>query len=382
MRREAWIAGILALGLAGLAWHVTRGGARSGGESREGASDLPVVDRPLNLTSSHQCQECHPEVYGEWLGSQHQVSFTNPEVQRLSNDWENKDCLPCHLPRPIFETGLGQRVLERGTHHDEGVGCFACHQAGQAMLGPSSLSPAQEAAPCNPRQHGSIRSLEVCSYCHDQHKVHQDWMETRFAVPGPEFRDCNDCHMPRVLRADGREGRNHRFPAARDLAFLKTAATVTLERLGTDRLFVRVTNSGTGHAFPADERHRAADLELDLDGAAGRVRVRIDRYRNPYRTEFDLRNPLREPGSRWEHSIPAQPFGEVAVHAVREAAAFRPSRTVHYPESTQIPAGESRSYTLALPPGVRRVTLALRFRRQPFEPDERASLLYEETLDL
>ena len=79
------------------------------------------------FTSSAQCQECHPGVYAEWESSSHANSWINPDVRALSNDFSNADCIDCHAPRPIFETGIGKRVLPRSSRRSEGVDCIACH---------------------------------------------------------------------------------------------------------------------------------------------------------------------------------------------------------------------------------------------------------------
>jgi len=79
------------------------------------------------FTSSRQCQECHAQTYAEWETSWHAQSWTDPEVRKLSEDFSNTDCIDCHAPRPVFETGLGNRVLPRAVRRVEGVDCLTCH---------------------------------------------------------------------------------------------------------------------------------------------------------------------------------------------------------------------------------------------------------------
>ena len=67
------------------------------------------------FTSSMQCAECHQTAYDEWQSSSHANSWVNPDVRALSNDFSNSDCIDCHAPRPIFETGVGKRVLPRSS---------------------------------------------------------------------------------------------------------------------------------------------------------------------------------------------------------------------------------------------------------------------------
>src|SRR5262245_7287046 len=79
------------------------------------------------FTSSEQCKSCHSQVYAEWSVSWHAQAWTDPEVRFLSNDFKNTDCVGCHAPRPVFETGVGQRGLPRSARQAEGVDCIACH---------------------------------------------------------------------------------------------------------------------------------------------------------------------------------------------------------------------------------------------------------------
>lgn len=363
---------------AALLW--LRGDATSSGGNHT-ADVLPRAGRPLTLTKSSDCKPCHEEVYNEWVGSQHGMAYVNPEVQRLSKGFRDRECLPCHAPRPIPETGLGERALERLVDLEDGVDCFACHRNQDTMLGGTHITQGVD-APCNPMPSGAIKDLKTCTPCHDQHKVVQDWKETSYAVPGPGFKDCNGCHMPDAPRAatktlPARKGKSHRFPASHDLATLKSAASMKVTADGRT-LSITVKNDGTGHNFPADERHRTVDLVLVCELDDGSLATcRIDRYRNPYRDEFDLKNPLRTPGAERDYHVVLGAAGSIAVHATRVAAAFNPDRKVHYAENAQIPAGESRDYRVALPERVKRATVRLLYKNQPFLSDGEARLLHE-----
>lgn len=230
----------------------------------------------------------------------------------------------------------------------------------------------------------AIKDLRLCTPCHDQHKVVQDWRETEYAVPGEKYKDCSGCHMPEVARAataglPTRKGKSHRFPASHDLPTLQKAASLTTSLSGRT-LAVEVRNDGTGHNFPADERHRAVDLVLFAELNDGTLTsVRLDRYRNPYRDEFDLKNPLRTPGAERDYSVTFQSGGSAAVHVKRIPASFRPNRTVYFAENMQIPSGEARAYTVSLPENIRKVTVRLYYKNQPFLADAEARLLHEAT---
>ncbi len=387
MTSRRWLAAVVLLGTCGAGiWWLT-GPVTIPEPVNTGLPPPPESTRPLTLTSSSDCRSCHAQVFEEWSGSHHAIAYVNPEVQRLSKNFRDRDCLPCHASRPVFETGLGNRVLERATRLEEGVDCFTCHQHKTAIIGGTHLSGAST-APCNPMPYAGITELGLCSPCHDQHKVIQDWKQTAFAVPGPGFKDCKGCHMPDVDRpANGDrpayKGRSHLFPAGHDVATLKKAARYDVKLVGPREISIEVLNDGTGHNFPSDERHRAVDLEFWGESGDGTLaNGRIDRFRNPYRDDFHLKNPLREPGAKRSYGVDVGSIGTLDVEAERVPAAFNPTRPVFYPENTQIPAGEARRYRVRIPKELRRATVRVYYRRQPFQPDSESVLLFEQSFDL
>ena len=376
----------------------------------------PEGDRELTLTDSTQCRECHPEVYDEWRESHHAFAWLNPEPRRpeLSDNFRNKDCIPCHAPRPMFEVGFGQRALERETRREDGVNCFTCHKYRNVMLGANELTDAASGAPCNPTTWGQVSEMGLCAPCHDQHKVHQHWQETRFAVPGEDYQDCNDCHMPEVagpgtVGGPRKTHRSHSFHGAHHPATLRTAATVRVKvfedgasladapramgdrsfRIPEDdtkgrRLVIEVKNTGAGHNFPEDERHRAVDLTVRFHGEGREPgeEIRLTRFRNPYRHEFEILNPFKVAGEVVveDRSWDDRPF---TLGQVRIAPEHNPDRTVYYPESTQLRAGESRFLWLDLPfSGSGRIVVRLYYKLNPFMSEADAVLCFEETVEL
>jgi hypothetical protein len=255
------------------------------------------------------------------------------------------------------------------------------------MLGAPGRTSGTSTAPCNPMPYGGIRDLTLCSPCHDQHKVMQDWLATEYAS-GATKKDCFDCHMPPAERKATADrpayvGRSHRFPAAHDDEMLRKAASMKTSLDGAGNLLVTVKNDGTGHNVPSDERHRAIDLVVTFrDKAGNAVSAQVDRYRNPYRDEFALKNPLRKPGDERDYSVDFGSFGTAHVHARRVPAAFNPDRKVWYPENTQIPAGEAREYRIALPKNAWSLTIRLIYKLNPFVEDDRGTLLHEASHEL
>lgn len=331
MRLVSRIVVVLTLGAGlGAVGYWVRGAAASG---------TAAAAASTRFESSQQCRACHKEVFDEWFGSHHQIAFLNPEVRKLSDDFRNKECQACHLPRPVSLTGYGQRVLPRETHPDEGVSCLSCHLgANGEILGRHAVP----SAPCAPKASNDLIAVEMCQSCHNQHLTTDQWRASHFAAEG---KDCNHCHMPVVERqvATGgtRPGRGHRYPGAHDAATLRSAAEFTAEVQGNE-LVVRLTNNGAGHNFPTEERHRAVDVEVcfvDGNGVASSWQ-RLYRFRQPYRDE---------PG-----------------------------------ENTQLPSGASWSGKAAIPEGARQARARLWYRLTPFVDDQSpmSTLLFEHEVAL
>jgi nitrate/TMAO reductase-like tetraheme cytochrome c subunit len=306
-----------------------------GGERPPSQGTEPV----RRFESSAECRECHQAVWDEWHGSHHQISYLNPEVRALADDFRNKECQACHLPRPISETGYGQRVLPRQTHPEEGVSCLTCHQGVDgSILGRNDVP----SAPCRPKASKEAISVEACASCHNQHQTTDQWRASHYAQQGVT---CNDCHMPHVERtlADGRKrpGRAHRYPGAHDAEMLKKAGRLDVEVDGRDVL-VAMTNVGAGHNFPTEERHRAVDLMLrfvQADGTTGDWQ-RVWRFRQPYRDE---------PG-----------------------------------EDTQLPAGQQKQVRVPAPAGAVAAEVRMWYRLTPFvgDDDPKSTLLDERKVEL
>lgn len=326
---------LLAVGAGVVSW---LGGGRSAGGGDEGAA-AGGADLPRTFQSSAECRECHQDVWDEWHGSHHQISYLNPEVRALSDDFRNKECQACHLPRPVAVTGYGQRVLPRQTHPEEGVSCLSCHQAADGAILGRNAAPA---APCRVRASADLVSVELCASCHNQHLTTDQWRQSHYPAKG---QDCNHCHMPEVQRRlrDGgvRPGRSHVYPGAHDPAMLRAAGRFEARHEDGD-VVLSLTNVGAGHNFPTEERHRAVDLEVRFvmaDGSAGPWQ-RLHRCRQPYRDE---------PG-----------------------------------EDTQLPAGQTVSARTPVPDGAVRAEARLWYRLTPFvgDDDPRSTLLEERTVEL
>jgi len=297
--------------------------------------------------SSAQCKQCHADVYAEWLGSHHQIAFTNPEVRQLSDDFRKEECMDCHLPRPLAITGFGQRTLPRRTHFDEGVGCISCHLAADGGILARNDRPE---VPCRPRASTEFLAVDACASCHNQHGTTDQWRASRFSKQGT---DCASCHMPAIERKRNdtsvRMGRKHVFEGAHDAASLGKAGTFEVARDGGD-VVLSLANVAAGHNFPTEERHRAVDLLYRFTTPAGTGEwQRAWRFRQPYRDEAEPVNP------------DSKPF-----------------------ENTQLPSGARKAVRVPIPADATAVEARMWYRLTPFcgDDDPRSTLLFERRIEL
>jgi len=298
--------------------------------------------------SSVQCKPCHEDVYAEWFGSHHRISYTNPEVRELSDDFRKEECMDCHLPRPLAVTGFGKRTLPRRTHFDEGVSCISCHLGeGGGIVGRND----RPEVPCRPRRSEPFLAVEACESCHNQHGTTDQWRASHYAKQGT---DCSSCHMPEVrrVRSDGstRMGRDHVYRGAHDQATLQKAGRFEVKAEGQE-VVLSLTNVEAGHNFPTEERHRAVDMMYRFVTAGGPTPqwTLAHRARQPYRDESTPVGPGAAPG-----------------------------------ENTQLPAGATKVVRVPIPAGATAVEARLWYRLTPFcgDDSDKSTLLFERRLDL
>ena len=250
----------------------------------------------MQFTSSQQCRECHAEVYAEWEQSWHALSWVDEDVRVQSKDFADTNCIDCHAPRPVFETGIGQRVLPRTSRRSEGVDCITCH-----VLPDGGVAGTIEnkSAACRPVGTVELQRVEFCAGCHDQHKTVRQWRETPYAESGT---GCLECHMP-FRDGDPNRGRSHLMAGGHDIDLLRSAVELRGRRDG-DSWRVEVENVAAGHSFPTDERSRAADVfwrpvSEGRDVGTGPWRF-VHRIRDPYRFEVGVPSTLIQHGETRE----------------------------------------------------------------------------------
>jgi nitrate/TMAO reductase-like tetraheme cytochrome c subunit len=299
-------------------------GDDSGNDSRADAPAGSLQEARQAAEGSRGCVACHADVQAGWAASPHANAYTNPEVRRLSNEFANQDCVDCHASLPVFETGIGERVLPRELDRELGVDCLACHGLPAAAGGGVAARRDGDAA-CRPRRRAELSAPEHCGACHDQHGTVTQWRGSRFAQEG---RTCIDCHMP-VDPTTGK--RSHAMPGGSSLAMVKSALSLEARRDAGQWTAV-VENVGAGHNFPTDERSRAGDVFWrPLAGTASATVIpwrHLHRMRAPYRHETGLTDTTLPPGERRELKIPFEP----GVEAIEVALFYK--RTPYWLDPT------------------------------------------------
>lgn len=344
----------LALVLGGAAYLIL-GGEEDTASQTPKAKD--ATGKPLRTwRNSEECAECHPKLHEEWQGSWHARAYTDPAFVKQSNNHALRDCVACHAPRPVFETGAGlyERVLARADRLYEGVDCLSCH-----LLPDGHLASAREEvdtnAPCAPVYVEQMGTVEVCAPCHNQHDTVDEW---RRSPKGQEGVGCRECHLPTEERAPAngaaaRLVRTHVMPGGHYPDLIRTSFEVS-QAIEEGHVRVGVTNTHLGHNLPTDDRGRALDLVVTVFDSAGNLVPQPEPLIKPGQTEGTYRARFRLP---YREELINEPI-------------------------TQIPPGETSAFDWSLPVTSGRAVVELYFKLQPYIPDghEDSTLVYREEL--
>ncbi|GEM_PF-3712840 len=212
--------------------------------------------------SSETCRICHEEIYAEWKSSFHAKAWTDTLFRYSTQDYQKRECLPCHAPEPIFETGLWRKPSVRKTNREEGVSCFSCHvlRSGltNSVVGPYRDSETWAHESLADRQ---FKAGEMCGVCH--RVTHEEWQkidrenEVLLTRSKSEY-TCQTCHMSKVnvARSVGTKGplrqstRAHDFLGGHSKRQLREALKNYSVQIKNGKLLLRIVNYATAHAMP------------------------------------------------------------------------------------------------------------------------------------
>jgi HEAT repeat protein len=277
---------------------------------------LTVSDDDLRPSRTHDvmesafCAGCHPAAYAEHEQSTHGRAFTDEEVRLATARFAHQDCIVCHTPRPIFETGVGQNPKRRHFDLAEGNTCMTCHwRPGY------DYAAFEGGAECTQAFHPDVGTVEACASCHRNHGTPYQWEKA--PTGKASGRVCMDCHMAEVERpvaVGGPVRTNHRhvFPGSRSVEHVNRAYAYEAKIEGNEVVVV-VKNKGTGHNFPTELKQRSVEslvIVRDADGnEVGRSRMVFrDPYKRPYGLELPVNTQIPA-GEQREHRVPIRAAG-------------------------------------------------------------------------
>jgi hypothetical protein len=257
------------------------------------------------VMKSTYCATCHPAIYAEHAQNTHGRAFTDEEVRLATGRFSQGDCIICHTPRPVFETGIGQNPVRRHFDLEEGNTCMTCHWASGVDYSRFVGGPDCRTA-FDPR----VGEVEACASCHRNHGTPYQWERAPKGKASGNV--CVDCHMPTAVRpiavgGEVREVRTHVFPASRSLSQLEKAYSYSAAIDGSE-VVVSITNDGAGHNFPTELKQRAVESLVVVRDESGRevARSRMT-FRDPYKRPYGLTLPVNTQipsGETREHRVP------------------------------------------------------------------------------
>ncbi len=270
-----------------------------------GARTAAPMASEYDVMESEFCAKCHPAIYAEHEQSTHGRAFSDAEVRLATGRFAHNDCIICHTPRPIFETGIGQNPRRRHYGLEDGNSCMTCHWQPDYDYGRFTGG-----AECTEAFHPEVGTVEACASCHRNHGTPYQW--ERSPAGKDSGRVCMDCHMAKVERpiAVGgpvRKVRQHIFPGSRSEEQVRRAYRYTAEIDGNEAV-VTVSNKGTGHNFPTELKQRSVEslvIVRDADGAEV-ARSRMV-FRDPYKRPYGLTLPVNTQipgGESRSHRVP------------------------------------------------------------------------------
>lgn len=292
---------------------------------------LPVAPNPSYVppTIGDSCSSCHADQVADWETSNHAGAGVDTWVLDLHSGsgtpgggagyvytathdpGETGFCATCHTPlADVFDPGNVQLDEVTDPAALEGVSCIACHQISDVNTNVNALHhlgnatyrfpddsdfPTQQYVwgPLDDVNFGGMRASyapifgqsRFCASCHQYvnpdtgapgQNTYGEWLASPFAVPGPGFRSCQNCHMPEAdpgtictqpLQPERPSAQKHRhtFTGATParLAASLSLATAAADAGGFLDVSTDLTSFGIGHSFPTGISLRNAMVVIE-----------------------------------------------------------------------------------------------------------------------
>jgi|CXWL01.1.fsa_nt_gi hypothetical protein len=372
-------------------------------------ADDPAYEPPRAADS---CLACHQGHYDEWTTSNHSGAandfwvldvFSGTGSPGGANGFNYRDthdpgetgfCATCHTPMAdVFNPGMTMLDEVTAPGALDGVSCVGCHQIDHVnesvnsihLLGNATyrfpegfLTERYVWGPLNDVSYQGMRvaynpiftQSRFCASCHQYsapfgQTTYTEWQASSFAVPGPGFRSCQDCHMPARTEPDvicdepfqperpvGQRHAHTFVGATPELLASAVELDTTAELDGdTVRVLANLTNL-VGHSFPTGVSIRNAFLVVSA-AIDGTPLIQTSGPTVPGWADDEV--PGIQPGDFGGQ--PGTGFAKVLEGRINGAGPpvspvlFIDAETVL--ESSNLPAGQSRltEIEFALPPG-------------------------------
>jgi nitrate/TMAO reductase-like tetraheme cytochrome c subunit len=377
----------------------------------------PSVLAGYQPETSGTCGGCHGRYRTDWLTSNHSNSARNVWVKDLFSGngtpggaagyvykdshgmGESGFCATCHAPlQDVFTPGLLQFDAISTPAGQDGVTCMGCHQLANVNanqingLHHVNKSSYHFSPDLVLQVFGALADVEtgtmfnvynplfkqplLCASCHQYNNqttgapgqsTFTEWTVSPYAVPGPGFKTCQDCHMPQEtspgtiastsgLSRPASQRHRHTFIGATQTTLPQAIqVSVTSVVQGAElAVSASVINQGAGHAFPTGVSIRNAVLLVRARTKAGVNLALASGPTVPSWANDDVAGV--QPGD-WA-GLPGRGYAKVLEGRINgQGAVVRPvlfidAETVA--ESNVIAAGatDSSSYRFTLPAGV------------------------------
>ncbi len=265
------------------------------------AGAAPEPPEEAVYQSATVCAQCHPEIYGTWLGSQHARAFTDPAFRlpydriRGADPRRSLPCERCHDPMRFL---LAEGDPRAAIFAQEGVTCDFCHSVESVTAGngfPRYVAqPGIKFGPQGGRSGKSRHATRFsrlhitsafCAGCHEFRNAHgvavlstfSEWEESFYRGEGVH---CQFCHLPQLFDARFIDPARPKGPLDHAMVgghsherlakAIPLKASLSMSR-GEARLTVHVRNETVGHKTPSGIPSHRIRLTSVLYDAAGKV---------------------------------------------------------------------------------------------------------------
>ena len=219
--------------------------------------------------TAENCKICHNDIYNEWKESYHGKAWTDEKFKSTTAEYKKKDCLPCHAPKPMLETGLKSLPILRSwdNYIEEGINCYSCHAKDGIIYGPYNYENIFHAT----RKEESLQSVEICQSCHPS--TFDEWQERTFPLAKDRY-ICQTCHMSAIPPNKSRrisqygpirsEALRHDIKGAHTLSHRKEAFKGGNVSIKVNKVRLQILNNFAAHRIPTGISGRRFEFKAQM----------------------------------------------------------------------------------------------------------------------